>query len=183
MARAKPRPTGREPAEGSRFPAVVLAENIRAFRVLRGITQDQLGELMAALGHPWTGSVVGFTERQERTVSVEELLGLAIVFGATIGELLDPAAWRRAPEESGLDVGGGSEGQEVVISAEWAPLWVRSEVAYSFPRFAHPKPGEAGRPETRPGPVYMQAHSDRARELIRRQQKEAAQEQGGEADR
>lgn len=71
-------------------PSVALAANVRAYRILRHMTQDELGLRMTDLGHDWGRSTVSAVERSNRNVTTDELFGLALCFGATIGGLLDP---------------------------------------------------------------------------------------------
>ena len=71
------------------------------------MTQDQLAARMALLGHGWRRSVVSAIEGGRRSVTIDEVFGLAINFGVTVGRLLDPSG----PDHSrklGLDVGLGS---------------------------------------------------------------------------
>lgn len=118
MPQATPKRAGKQPRTGSRYPADVLADNVRAYRKLRGLSQEQLGEKMADLGHGWTAGIVGFVERGDRNVTVDELLGLALVLGFPFGKLLDPSgvlglypgavvdeAGVEEPAPTGLDVG------------------------------------------------------------------------------
>jgi transcriptional regulator with XRE-family HTH domain len=71
-----------------------VAENVRAFRQLRGIDQAVLARRMEGLGISWRQVTVSEVERGGRNVTVSELLGLAWVLGTTIEQLLDP----RGPE-------------------------------------------------------------------------------------
>lgn len=71
-------------------PSVVLAKNIGAYRALRHITQDDLAARMTALGHDMSRSAVSAIEGLGRSVSVDEMFGLAISLGVTIGQLFDP---------------------------------------------------------------------------------------------
>jgi len=51
---------------------------------------------MRALGHEWSRQTVSDVERSVRNVTVDELLGLALVLGTPISELLDPRGVLRA---------------------------------------------------------------------------------------
>lgn len=130
MPQATPKRTGRQAKPGSRFPADVLADNVRAYRKLRNLSQEQLAERMAGLGHAWTAGIVGFVERADRNVTVDELLGLALVLGFPPGKLLDPAGvlglQGADPEEggpTGLDVG-----VEEPLTFGMAGAWVGGEL-------------------------------------------------------
>ena len=66
-------------------PSDALAANVRAYRVLRRMTQDELAARMTQLGHCWGRSTVSAVEGGGRNVSVDELFGLAASFGVSIG--------------------------------------------------------------------------------------------------
>jgi transcriptional regulator with XRE-family HTH domain len=74
--------------------AEIVADNVRAFRQLRGIDQAALARRMEGLGIGWRQVTVSEVERDQRNVTVSELLGLAFALGTTIEQLLDP----RGPE-------------------------------------------------------------------------------------
>ena len=117
----------RASAEGLGRPADALADNLRAYRLLRHMTQDELASRMAHLGHGWGRSTVSAVEDESRNVTVDELFGLALSLGVTIGQLLDPRGPDRGPPLR-LDVGLRSEenGQPQPIAARLAQLWVSS---------------------------------------------------------
>ena len=94
-------------------PSSVLAENIRCYRVLRGMTQEQLAARMTVLGHAWSRSIVSAIEGKKRSVTIDELFGLAINFGVTVGGLLDPSG-PDGSRDLGLDVGLGSVGHNAL---------------------------------------------------------------------
>lgn len=136
MPQATPKRAGKHSKQGSRFPDDVLADNVRAYRKLRGLSQEQLGERMAELGHGWTAGIVGFVERGERNVTVNELLGLALVLGVPIGKLLAPAGILgvhpgavidedgvEVPNPTALDVGLAEP-----LSFGVAEVWLAGEV-------------------------------------------------------
>src|SRR4051794_19710182 len=72
-------------------PSDALAENLRAYRILRRMTQDQLPARLSHLCHGWGRSTVSAVEGKSRNVTVDEVFGLAVAVGVTIGELLDPS--------------------------------------------------------------------------------------------
>lgn len=121
------RGTSRASVEGLGRPADALAENLRAYRLLRHMTQDQLASRMAHLGHGWGRSTVSAVEGRSRNVTVDELFGLALTLGVTMGQLLDPTGPDRG-RPLRLDVGLRSEenGQPQPIAARLAQLWVSS---------------------------------------------------------
>jgi transcriptional regulator with XRE-family HTH domain len=121
VPQATPKRSGRQPEPGSRFLSDVLADNIRSRRSDRRLSQYQLAKGMAALGHPWTDSIVGFVERGQRNVTIDELAGLALVLSSTLGDLLSPAGVGRRITEATerLDIGRGS------LPARMAAAWMR----------------------------------------------------------
>ena len=62
----------------SQFPSQGLAQNVRVIRRWWDLSQADLAERMANLGHGWVRQTVGEVERSRRSVSVDELLGLAM---------------------------------------------------------------------------------------------------------
>ncbi len=130
------RPTGRGPyaremgkavAGGLGRPSDALAENLRAYRLLRHMTQDQLAASMGELGHGWGRSTVSAVESRSRNVTVDELFGLALVVGVTIGQLLDPGGPDRSRPLS-LDVGLRTEGnnEPQPVAPKLARMWASS---------------------------------------------------------
>lgn len=120
------RETGRL-AQGLGRPSDALAENLRAYRLLRHMTQDQLAARMAHLCHGWGRSTVSAVEGKSRNVTVDELFGLAVTVGVTIGQLLDPTG----PDHSrrlSLDVGlrAADDGAPHPVAPQLAHLWAAS---------------------------------------------------------
>lgn len=107
-------------------PSDALAANLRAYRMLRSITQDQLAARMSHLGHGWGRSTASAVESKSRNVTIDELFGLAVSIGVTIGQLLDPTG----PDHSrrlSLDVGlGACDGMPQPIAPRVAHLWAAS---------------------------------------------------------
>jgi transcriptional regulator with XRE-family HTH domain len=69
----------------------VLADNIRAYRLIRRLKQEDVAAAMRLEGHPqWRRVTVGEIERQHRTVTAPELVTLTIVLGASLEQLLNP---------------------------------------------------------------------------------------------
>jgi transcriptional regulator with XRE-family HTH domain len=104
MART-PKRAGRVAQPGSLFLSEVVARNLRNYRALRRLTQDDVAAVLDQLGHRWTAGIVGFVERGDRTVAIDELAGLAVALGVSVAALLDP----RGPVGSlgpAVDVGG-----------------------------------------------------------------------------
>jgi transcriptional regulator with XRE-family HTH domain len=90
------------------------------------MTQEDLAARMADLGHEWGRSTVSAAEGKSRKVTIDELFGLAVSFGVTIGQLLDPTG----PDHSRrlrLDVGGNAGiGNSGFIEPDVAQLWSAS---------------------------------------------------------
>jgi transcriptional regulator with XRE-family HTH domain len=121
------RPAGRVVAGGVGQPADALAENLRAYRLLRHMTQDQLAARMAHLSHGWGRSTVSAVEGRSRNVIVDELFGLALALGVTVGQLLDPGGPDHSRQMS-LDVGLRAEGtgQPQPVAPRLAHMWASS---------------------------------------------------------
>ena len=71
---------GRDPSDSLR---ATLAENIKAFRSQKGLSQEELAEL-CGLHRTYIGSV----ERQERNVTLSTLEALSVALGISVPELL-----------------------------------------------------------------------------------------------
>lgn len=97
---------------GALFPSEVLARNLRDHRRRQELDQAHIAERMAELGHPWKQATVSTIESRDRTVNVDELFGLALVLGVTVGDLLDP---------TGID-GRGDSGLEYDLTLEAQPM-------------------------------------------------------------
>jgi transcriptional regulator with XRE-family HTH domain len=126
-----PRKRGPYSASSARFtggdsrPSRFLAENIRGYRILRGMTQDQMAARMVMLGHGWGRSFVSAIEGRRRGVTIDELFGLAITLGVSVGRLLDPSGPDRSRDE-GLDVGLGHGGHSRPLPTELGRLLAAS---------------------------------------------------------
>jgi transcriptional regulator with XRE-family HTH domain len=72
-----------------RIPSIslraTLAENVRAFRKVHGVSQEELADL-CELHRTYIGSV----EREERNVSLSTLEVLSRALGVSVAELLTP---------------------------------------------------------------------------------------------
>lgn len=81
-------------SEGRDFAEVlhgVVASNIRDRRQLARLTQPELARRVNLLGFAWSRQTLSDIERGGRSVSVEELAGLALTLGVSVPALLDPA--------------------------------------------------------------------------------------------
>jgi transcriptional regulator with XRE-family HTH domain len=134
VPQATPKRSGRRAKPGSRFPSEILADNVRIWRHLRRLSQAQLAERMSRLGHGWSESIVGFVERGQRNVTVDELIGLTLVLNVSeLGALLDPLGpegehrygppgARTRDDGNGLDWGGARP-----LPGEHASYFVRNK--------------------------------------------------------
>jgi transcriptional regulator with XRE-family HTH domain len=104
MPASTPGRAGREPLPGSRFLSDAVAEKVRGYRLLGRMKQDDVAEKMRELRHPWTQATVSQVERGQRNLTVDELVGLSIVFELTLNELLDPVPVDGGPPPA-LDIG------------------------------------------------------------------------------
>jgi transcriptional regulator with XRE-family HTH domain len=134
-----------------RTPAQTLAANIRARRALAKLSQADLAEAMRTLGHGWSRQTVGVVEGNARSISTDELVGLALVLDALVGELLDPGG-------EDLDYGGRQPMPPVV-----AQVWTRSALRLRWNgEHLEPRPVPAGLAEYLKEPEGQQ----RGRDLI-----------------
>jgi transcriptional regulator with XRE-family HTH domain len=137
VPKATPKRSTRKPKPGSRFPSQILADNIRTWRGLRGLSQAQLANRMNRLGHGWSESIVGFVEQNRRNVTVDELIGLAVALNTReLGSLLDPLGpegehrygppgARTQDKGNGLDWGGSKP-----LPGEHASYFVRNKTSW-----------------------------------------------------
>jgi transcriptional regulator with XRE-family HTH domain len=92
----------RQPRQGAIFPIQLLAANVRAGRALLKLSQQDLAERMSALDHQWSRPTVSQVERETRSVSVDELFGLAHALDTDILTLLSPHEGFRVTIDTGL---------------------------------------------------------------------------------
>lgn len=113
-------------------PSHVLAENLRTYRALHQLTQDELAARMAHLGHGWGRSTVSAVEGKGRNVTIDELFGLAVSLGVTVGDLLDPTGPGHTRQLS-LDVGlPEAEGGRRALPPVLAQLFAASRAVVRF---------------------------------------------------
>ncbi len=116
-----------DPMPGMGRPSDALAENLRAYRMLKRMTQDQLAARMAHLCHGWGRSTVSAVESKSRNVTIDELFGLAVSVGVTIGELLDPSGPdRRRPLSLDVGLRAADGGKPEPVAPRLAHLWASS---------------------------------------------------------
>jgi transcriptional regulator with XRE-family HTH domain len=121
-----------EPPDMTVHPSQALASNLRRLRGLRRLSQEDIAERMTALGYgragSWKRSTAAESETGKRQVTVDELVGLAMILGVTIGELLDPSDASLALG----DVVHEGEPQGAPLRPRVARLFVRSDIALAL---------------------------------------------------
>jgi transcriptional regulator with XRE-family HTH domain len=143
-----PAAAGEKTPKGTRFVADVLAENIRAYRLLRRLEQEQIAGRMQLLGHRWSRVTVSEVERGRRNVTVPEMVSLVVVLSASVEQLLDPRGpggktgprlvfTRRAEDEDfplvSVDpkyVTGLVCSHKVYVAPEWSSVGLLKSVLY-----------------------------------------------------
>lgn len=114
-------------------PSDALTANVRSYRLLRDLTQDGLAARMNRLSHGWGRSTVSAVEARARNVTVDELFGLALSLGVSIGDLLDPAGPDRSRRLS-VDVGlrAPATGSPQPLAPRLAHMWASSQAVLRF---------------------------------------------------
>jgi transcriptional regulator with XRE-family HTH domain len=135
MPASTPGRAGREPLPGSRFLSDAIAEKVRSYRLLRRLKQDDVAEEMRKLRHPWTQATVSQVERGQRNLTVDELVGLSIVFGLSLNELLDPVPVGGGPPPA-LDIG-----LPVPLPPDIVRRWSTGASIFLDPEIRDGKPG------------------------------------------
>lgn len=80
-------------AQPPEFSDAIFARRLREFRQLADLTQQQLADRMAAVGHKLHRSAIAKIESGERPVSIGEAVQFAGILGVPLMELVtDPAA-------------------------------------------------------------------------------------------
>ncbi|MEV6662756.1 helix-turn-helix domain-containing protein [Streptomyces nigra] len=65
-----------------------MGKQVKRIRELRGWSQQELARRMADKGYSWRQTTVAKTEAADRPIRVNEVQGLAVVFGVTVNDLL-----------------------------------------------------------------------------------------------
>lgn len=69
-------------------PEHVVGRRVKALRIARGWSQQELATRMVNQGHGWRQTTVAKTEAADRPIRVNEIQGLAHVFGVQMTDLL-----------------------------------------------------------------------------------------------
>ena len=143
---ANPNRSNLEAPVGTRLMSAVLAQNVRAARRRRDLSQEQVAARMKQLAHDtWSRVAVSSVEKGARAISADELFSLSIVLSTPLPALCDPA---------GLE-GENTEpicfGPETTVPAAVVHEWIAGRVRIEFlapgsytphvlPGFQHVKP-------------------------------------------
>jgi transcriptional regulator with XRE-family HTH domain len=76
---------------GSATIGQILGENLKALRTESGWSQDRLANAMAALGFKWKRVTCAEVEGTSRRLGLDELMGLAALFGVPAVQLMVPS--------------------------------------------------------------------------------------------
>jgi transcriptional regulator with XRE-family HTH domain len=106
---------------GLKFVADALADNLRAYRFLGRLEQQDVADRMRQLHHPWRRVTVSEVERGRRNVTVPELLTLALILGATVQELLDPRRVDQRDMPGQMYLALNPDTIDMPISSEYLP--------------------------------------------------------------
>ncbi|MFI5803001.1 helix-turn-helix domain-containing protein [Streptomyces sp. NPDC051561] len=66
----------------------VVGRRVKSLRVTRGWSQQELATRMATKGYQWRQTTVAKTEAADRPIRVNEVQGLASIFGVTVSDLM-----------------------------------------------------------------------------------------------
>ncbi|MGH3745787.1 MAG: helix-turn-helix domain-containing protein [Micromonosporaceae bacterium] len=69
-------------------PEKVLGESLRSLRTARGMSQEDVAQMMALAGFSWHQTTVAKTESGSRPVRVNEAAALAAQFGVWVDDLI-----------------------------------------------------------------------------------------------
>ncbi len=113
--------------------AGTVAGNVKRLREVRGLTIYQLSAMLRAAGRPITPAAVGKIERQERQVTVDDLMALAVALGVSPVTLLLPANTRGPKDANGLPTQAVTEvtgAGEVAVADAWRWAWCDDPLRY-----------------------------------------------------
>lgn len=93
-----------------------VARNLRRFRTFRGITTEALAEQVANRGVPIQASAITKIEKEQRRVSVDELMALAVALNVTPNSLLLPTDVDR---DQPVEITGLRESERIAAGYAW----------------------------------------------------------------
>lgn len=82
-------------------PERTLGESLRSMRTARGLSQEDVAQMMKMAGFNWRQTTVAKTEGGARPVRVNEAAALALCFGVTVNEMLGNSA--ETPRQSKVE--------------------------------------------------------------------------------
>src|SRR6266508_1564840 len=115
MAKERQSRSKRAPKPGSQFFSGVLADNLRAIRGMKALSQAHVAQHMQNVGHPtWSRTTVDNVESSKRSVSIDEFFGLCLVL------MVAPIALLDAPRSTvqTVDV-GAAEPIPATVATDW----------------------------------------------------------------
>jgi len=86
---------------------------------------------MAFLGHPWRQVTVSEIERGQRSVSVPELLGMALALGVNLTQLLDPRGPARDPRARHVALAKAGSAPDLLIEPDDLQALICSHKTYA----------------------------------------------------
>ncbi|MFP8882567.1 helix-turn-helix domain-containing protein [Streptomyces mangrovi] len=113
--------------------AATVADNVKRLRETRGMTIYALSGALGRTGRPITPSAVAKIERQQRQVTVDDLMALAVVLGVSPVTLLLPPNTRGEKDENGVPRQAVTEvtgAGEVGVADAWRWAWCTDPLRY-----------------------------------------------------
>lgn len=122
-----PRRANKTAVQGAVFFSEVVARNIKDYRGLRRWHQEDLAGGMARLGHEtWSRATVSQVETNGRTVTIDEILSLAVLFGVAVPALIDPLGVTGTNDEN------VEFSSIALLTAKGASEWVQGRLVLSL---------------------------------------------------
>jgi transcriptional regulator with XRE-family HTH domain len=113
--------------------AGTVADNVARLRKVRGWSIYALAGALEKAGRPITPSGLAKLEKQQRQVTVDDLMALAVVFGVSPVTLLLPANTRGPKDGNGLPTQAVTEvtgAGEVGVADAWRWAWCMEPLRY-----------------------------------------------------
>lgn len=83
----------RDSLPDSAYPSQHVGRRASEMRRVRNMSQDEIADRMVTLGHStWRRQTVSQVESADRSLTVDELVSLAVVLESTVSYLFDPAS-------------------------------------------------------------------------------------------
>ncbi|MFD8446242.1 helix-turn-helix domain-containing protein [Streptomyces globisporus] len=113
--------------------ASTVADNVQRLRKRRELSIYQLSAALRQAGRPITPAAVGKLERQERQVTVDDLMALAVALDVSPVTLLLPANTRGPKDANGIPTQALTEvtgAGEVAVADAWRWAWCEDPLSY-----------------------------------------------------